>query len=67
MKLTLINLINYNNLNFLLQGLNGVQKVNKRPKRGLLVFDPAENEFDTEKLYRGMIMLTSDYSKYYYK
>ncbi|XP_023245735.1 uncharacterized protein LOC111643010 [Copidosoma floridanum] len=46
-------------------GLNSLQKI-KRPKRGLLVLDPAENEYDTERMYRGMIMLSSDYSRHYH-
>lgn len=43
----------------LLQGLQNV----RRPKRGVLN-DPMENDFNTERLYRGMIMLSEGYALY---
>ncbi|KAL6264158.1 hypothetical protein P5V15_004237 [Pogonomyrmex californicus] len=43
--------------------LQSLQKVN-RPKRNILIFDPMENNFETDKLYEGMIMLSRSYALY---
>ncbi|XP_048507990.1 uncharacterized protein LOC110117081 [Athalia rosae] len=42
--------------------LQGLQSI-KRPKRSSTL-DPMENDFDTEKLYKGMIMLSEGYALY---
>lgn len=47
----------------LFQNLQALQNYN-RPKRNTLIFDPAENDFEIEKLYRGMIMLSRSYATY---
>lgn len=36
-----------------------------RPKRNIFFLDPAENEFDTEKMYKGMVMLSRGYAFYH--
>ncbi|XP_033231952.1 uncharacterized protein LOC117182944 [Belonocnema kinseyi] len=46
-----------------LSDLKNLQKI-KRPKRNIFVFDPMENEFDTDRIYRGMIMLSRGYALY---
>ncbi|XP_016838840.1 uncharacterized protein LOC107980822 [Nasonia vitripennis] len=43
--------------------LSSLQKI-KRPKRNLYMYDPLEYDCDVEHLYRGMIMLSSDYSSH---
>ncbi|XP_014477086.1 PREDICTED: uncharacterized protein LOC106745732 [Dinoponera quadriceps] len=43
--------------------LQSLQKLN-RPKRNILVFDPRENNFETDRLYEGMIMLSRSYALY---
>ncbi|GAB1860356.1 hypothetical protein CAJAP_01435 [Camponotus japonicus] len=43
--------------------LQNLQKLN-RPKRNILIFDPMENNFETDKLYEGMIMLSRSYALY---
>ncbi|XP_039304461.1 uncharacterized protein LOC105200415 [Solenopsis invicta] len=43
--------------------LQSLQKLN-RPKRNILIFDPMENNFETDKLYEGMIMLSRSYALY---
>ncbi|XP_072767015.1 uncharacterized protein [Anoplolepis gracilipes] len=43
--------------------LQSLQKFN-RPKRNILIFDPMENNFETDKLYEGMIMLSRSYALY---
>ncbi|XP_043467026.1 uncharacterized protein LOC122501550 isoform X2 [Leptopilina heterotoma] len=35
-----------------------------RPKRNIFLLDPMENEFDTERMYKGMIMLSRGYALY---
>ncbi|XP_076171604.1 uncharacterized protein LOC143148808 isoform X2 [Ptiloglossa arizonensis] len=55
---------NTNNGNFIVvSNLQALQNYN-RPKRNTLIFDPAENDFEIEKLYRGMIMLSRSYATY---
>ncbi|XP_076656907.1 uncharacterized protein LOC143361420 [Halictus rubicundus] len=44
-----------------LSNLQGLQNY-MRPKRN--IFDPAENNFEVEKLYQGMIMLSRSYAIY---
>ncbi|KAM0726081.1 hypothetical protein ACS0PU_008162 [Formica fusca] len=46
-----------------LSNLQGLQKFN-RPRRNILIFDPMENNFETDKLYEGMIMLSRSYALY---
>ncbi|XP_053973060.1 uncharacterized protein LOC128873479 [Hylaeus volcanicus] len=46
-----------------LSNLQALQAYN-RPKRSVLIFDPAENDFEIEKLYQGMIMLSRTYALY---
>ncbi|XP_076545976.1 uncharacterized protein LOC143305228 [Osmia lignaria lignaria] len=46
-----------------LSNLQGLQNYN-RPRRNVRILDPAENEFEMEKLYRGMIMLSRTYAAY---
>ncbi|XP_050462608.1 uncharacterized protein LOC126857329 [Cataglyphis hispanica] len=43
--------------------LHDLQKFN-RPKRNILILDPMENNFETDKLYEGMIMLSRSYALY---
>ncbi|XP_018400927.1 PREDICTED: uncharacterized protein LOC108778295 [Cyphomyrmex costatus] len=43
--------------------LENLQKLH-RPKRNILIFDPMENNFETDKLYEGMIMLSRSYALY---
>ncbi|XP_035739730.1 uncharacterized protein LOC118449369 [Vespa mandarinia] len=43
--------------------LQNLQKY-QRPKRNLLVLDPMENNFQTDKLYQGMIMLSRTYARF---
>ncbi|XP_071635859.1 uncharacterized protein [Temnothorax longispinosus] len=43
--------------------LQSLQKLN-RPKRNILIFDAMENNFETDKLYEGMIMLSRSYALY---
>ncbi|XP_067214494.1 uncharacterized protein [Linepithema humile] len=43
--------------------LQNLQNLN-RPKRNILIFDPMENNFETERLYEGMIMLSRSYALY---
>ncbi|XP_011707014.1 PREDICTED: uncharacterized protein LOC105462182 [Wasmannia auropunctata] len=43
--------------------LQNLQKLN-RPKRNILILDPMENNFETDKLYEGMIMLSRSYALY---
>ncbi|XP_018309035.1 uncharacterized protein [Mycetomoellerius zeteki] len=43
--------------------LQSLQKLN-RPKRNILILDPMENNFETDKLYEGMIMLSRSYALY---
>ncbi|XP_057328564.1 uncharacterized protein LOC130669595 [Microplitis mediator] len=43
--------------------LSNLQKYT-RPKRHIFTIDPAENEYDTDRLYRGMIMLSREYASY---
>ncbi|XP_011876324.1 PREDICTED: uncharacterized protein LOC105566716 [Vollenhovia emeryi] len=43
--------------------LQSLQKL-YRPKRNILIFDPMENNFETDKLYEGMIMLSRSYALY---
>ncbi|XP_028046329.1 uncharacterized protein LOC105832978 [Monomorium pharaonis] len=43
--------------------LQSLQKLN-RPKRNILIFDPMENNFEIDKLYEGMIMLSRSYALY---
>ncbi|EFN65815.1 hypothetical protein EAG_04640 [Camponotus floridanus] len=43
--------------------LQNLQKLS-RPKRNVLIFDPMENNFETDKLYEGMIMLSRSYALY---
>ncbi|KAF7382758.1 uncharacterized protein V1477_018897 [Vespula maculifrons] len=43
--------------------LQNLQKY-QRPKRNLLVLDPTENNFQTDKLYQGMIMLSRTYARF---
>ncbi|KAJ8667001.1 hypothetical protein QAD02_008663 [Eretmocerus hayati] len=45
--------------------LSSLKKL-KRPKRRIVIHDPAENNFSTDQLYTGMIMLSSDFSRNYY-
>ncbi|XP_018343860.1 PREDICTED: uncharacterized protein LOC108749577 [Trachymyrmex septentrionalis] len=47
----------------ILSNLQSLQKLN-RPKRNILIFDPMENNFETDKLYEGMIMLSRSYALY---
>ncbi|XP_076237907.1 uncharacterized protein LOC143181410 [Calliopsis andreniformis] len=47
----------------LLSNLQGLQSYN-RPKRNVLVFDPMENDFEIERLYQGMRMLSRSYAMY---
>ncbi|XP_043251707.1 uncharacterized protein LOC122396973 [Colletes gigas] len=55
---------NGNNGNVIvLSNLQGLQPYN-RPKRNVLIYDPAENDFEIEKLYQGMIMLSRSYAMY---
>ncbi|XP_066603231.1 uncharacterized protein [Prorops nasuta] len=44
--------------------LQALQKY-KRPKRSLLVYDPMENDFNIERLYHGMILLSRGYALYH--
>ncbi|KZC06051.1 hypothetical protein WN55_07137 [Dufourea novaeangliae] len=56
---------NMNNGNVIvLSSLQGLQQSYNRPKRNVFVFDPAENDFEIEKLYQGMIMLSRSYAMY---
>ncbi|XP_031838531.2 uncharacterized protein LOC116429575 [Nomia melanderi] len=50
-----------NNGLIVLSNVQGLQNY-LRPKRN--VFDPAENDFETERLYQGMIMLSKSYANY---
>ncbi|XP_029178642.1 uncharacterized protein LOC114946357 [Nylanderia fulva] len=43
--------------------LQSLQKLN-RQRRNILIFDPMENNFETDKLYEGMIMLSRSYALY---
>ncbi|XP_032684816.1 uncharacterized protein LOC116850528 [Odontomachus brunneus] len=43
--------------------LQSLQKLH-RPKRNILMFDPMENNFETDRLYEGMIMLSRSYALY---
>ncbi|KAK2582481.1 hypothetical protein KPH14_004785 [Odynerus spinipes] len=43
--------------------LQNLQKYS-RPKRNLLILDPMENDFDTDRLYQGMIMLSRGFARY---
>ncbi|RLU27074.1 hypothetical protein DMN91_000873 [Ooceraea biroi] len=53
---------NGNNV-LIFSNLQTAQKYN-RPKRNILIFDPMENNFETDKLYEGMIMLSRSYALY---
>ncbi|XP_076763310.1 uncharacterized protein LOC143430777 [Xylocopa sonorina] len=44
-----------------LQGLQGLQSYN-RPKRSAQILDSTTDEFEIEKLYRGMILLSRSYA-----
>ncbi|XP_024945779.1 uncharacterized protein LOC107272731 [Cephus cinctus] len=46
-----------------LSNLQNLQKY-KRPKRNYIFLDPMANDFDTERLYKGMIMLSRGYALY---
>ncbi|CAK9817935.1 hypothetical protein ANTQUA_LOCUS9606 [Anthophora quadrimaculata] len=46
-----------------LSNLQGLQNYN-RPKRNVLIIDPAANNFEIEKLYQGMIFLSKSYVMY---
>ncbi|XP_011495043.1 PREDICTED: uncharacterized protein LOC105359970 [Ceratosolen solmsi marchali] len=48
-----------------LSDLQNLQKM-KRPKRGLFIHDSEENEYDTERFYRCMIMISTELQSYYY-
>lgn len=50
-------------INYFFQNLQSLQKLN-RPKRNILILDPMENNFETDKLYEGMIMLSRSYALY---
>ncbi|XP_023314846.1 uncharacterized protein LOC111693682, partial [Trichogramma pretiosum] len=47
-----------------LSGLQNLQKV-KRPKRKIFIYNLEDNNYEIDKMYRGMIMLSSAYNKYY--
>ncbi|CAL1680780.1 unnamed protein product [Lasius platythorax] len=44
--------------------LQNLQNKLNRPKRNILIFNPMENNFETDKLYEGMIMLSRSYALY---
>ncbi|EFN81216.1 uncharacterized protein LOC105186201 [Harpegnathos saltator] len=46
-----------------LSNLQSLQKFN-RPKRNIWMFDPRENDFETDRLYEGMVMLSRSYALY---
>ncbi|CAK9827681.1 hypothetical protein ANTRET_LOCUS5351 [Anthophora retusa] len=46
-----------------LSNLQALQNYN-RPKRNVLIIDPAANDFEIEKLYQGMIFLSKSYAMY---
>ncbi|KAL0124279.1 hypothetical protein PUN28_006257 [Cardiocondyla obscurior] len=57
------NMPNGNGNVVIFSNLQSLQKLH-RPKRNILIFDPMENNFETEKLYEGMIMLSRSYALY---
>ncbi|XP_034942898.1 uncharacterized protein [Chelonus insularis] len=46
-----------------LSSLQNLQKYS-RPKRNLNIIDPIENNFDIDRAYQGMVMLSREYASY---
>ncbi|KAG7197298.1 hypothetical protein KM043_018419 [Ampulex compressa] len=55
--------MNNNGNVIVLSNLQNLQKY-KRPKRSAVFLDPMENNFNTDRLYEGMIMLSRSYASY---